>query len=98
MAGSTRRYGNRRRAAGKAARVALPPNWAICDTPQRRSPAQGRAMIHLSILIPQRDAAHEVERLLPLLERTLKGRERPYEIVCIDDSSETSSLRALDRL
>lgn len=55
-------------------------------------------MIHLSILIPQRDAAHEVERLVPLLERTLKGRERPYEIVCIDDGSEISALRALDRL
>jgi glycosyltransferase involved in cell wall biosynthesis len=55
-------------------------------------------MIHLSILIPHRDAAEEIARLVPLLERTMKGRERPFEIVCIDDGSGLSAVRALDRL
>ncbi len=55
-------------------------------------------MIHLTILIPQRDAAEEVVRLVPQLARVLVRAEQPYEMICIDDGSELSSARALQRL
>lgn len=44
-------------------------------------------MIHYSVLIPQRDAADAVGRILPQLGRVLQGLLLPYEIICIDDGS-----------
>ncbi len=55
-------------------------------------------MIDLSILIPHRDQADDLGRLVPQLVKLLQHRERPFEIVCIDDASDSSTVRTLERL
>jgi glycosyltransferase involved in cell wall biosynthesis len=52
-------------------------------------------MIDVTVLIPQREATEDVARLLPRLKRVLAQRERPCEIICIDDGSGTPCLSAL---
>lgn len=54
-------------------------------------------MIDLTVLLPHRDAPEDVLRLVPQIGLVLARRERPFEIVCIDDGSELSSLRSLER-
>ena len=54
--------------------------------------------MHLTVLIPHREAAEEVERLAVVLARLLERRERPYEIVCVDDGSSIDHVRHLQRL
>lgn len=44
-------------------------------------------MVHYSLLIPERDAASTVERMLPQLDAALSALVLPYEIICIDDGS-----------
>ncbi|HEX5444844.1 MAG TPA: glycosyltransferase [Pirellulales bacterium] len=55
-------------------------------------------MIHYSVLIPERDAAERVGRLLPQLEAALGGLLLPYEIICIDDASDSESIQELAAL
>jgi dolichol-phosphate mannosyltransferase len=55
-------------------------------------------MIHYSVLIPQRDAAEAVDRLLPPLARALDDLLLPYEIICIDDASALPAAQRLEGL
>jgi glycosyltransferase involved in cell wall biosynthesis len=55
-------------------------------------------MIHYSVLIPERDAADAVGRLLPQLCRVLDGLTLPYEIICIDDASAPQAAGRLEQL
>jgi glycosyltransferase involved in cell wall biosynthesis len=55
-------------------------------------------MIHYSVLIPQRDAAEAVDRLLPSLTRALDALLLPYEIICIDDASAWPAAQRLEEL
>jgi hypothetical protein len=55
-------------------------------------------MIHYSVLIPQRDAAEQIGRLLPQLDRVLQGLLLPYEIICIDDASAPPAAHRLEAL
>lgn len=55
-------------------------------------------MIHYSVLIPQRDAADAIGRLLPQLCQVLGGLLLPYEIICIDDASAQPASGSLKEL
>ena len=55
-------------------------------------------MIHYSVLIPQRDAADALGRLLPQLCRVLGGLTLPFEIICIDDASAPRTASRLEDL
>jgi glycosyltransferase involved in cell wall biosynthesis len=55
-------------------------------------------MIHYSVLIPQRDAADAIGRILPQLCRVLHGLILPYEIICIDDASADRAASSLEDL
>lgn len=55
-------------------------------------------MMHYSVLIPQRDAADAIGRLLPQLCQVLGGLILPYEIICIDDASARPSANRLEAL
>jgi hypothetical protein len=55
-------------------------------------------MIHYTVLIPQRDAAEAVGRLVPQLGRVLEGLLLPYEIICIDDASAPPAQKQLEEL
>src|SRR5262245_61889193 len=53
-------------------------------------------MVHYSLLITERDALGAVGRLLPRMCQVLQDLILPYEIICIDDASKTSSLGRLE--
>jgi hypothetical protein len=59
---------------------------------------RGIAMIHYTVLIPQRDATDAVRHLVPQLERELDKLVLPYEIICIDDASAAPALGTLEEL
>ncbi len=48
-------------------------------------------MIHYSVIMPQRDAAADVERRLGELCGVLAALGKPYEIICIDDRSSAAN-------
>jgi glycosyltransferase involved in cell wall biosynthesis len=53
-------------------------------------------MVHYTVLVPARDAADAVARLLPQLDGVLAALLLPYEILCVDDGSQSSAWRALE--
>jgi dolichol-phosphate mannosyltransferase len=55
-------------------------------------------MIQLSLLIPHRDSPEQLARLLPPLARLLNRRDRPFEILSIDDGSELACGRTVEQL
>jgi glycosyltransferase involved in cell wall biosynthesis len=55
-------------------------------------------MIHYSVIMPQRNAADEVERRLGELCGVLAALGKPYEIVCVDDGSSPSHRKKLKEL
>ena len=55
-------------------------------------------MLQFSVLIPQRDRGDEVRRQLPELAAALEPCGQPYEVVVVDDASQPSTLRLLDKL
>lgn len=55
-------------------------------------------MIHFSVVIPQRNAAQEIIRLLPELCGELDALAKPYEVLCVDDGSEADQRQALQGL
>ena len=55
-------------------------------------------MLQFSVLIPQRDRGDEVRRQLPELAAVLEPCGQPYEVVVVDDASQPSTLRLLDKL
>lgn len=55
-------------------------------------------MMHYSVLIPQRDAADAIGRMLPQLCQVLDGLILPYEIICIDDASARPAANRLEEL
>jgi glycosyl transferase family 2 len=55
-------------------------------------------MIRYSVLIPQRNAGAELARQLPELRRVLDLLSLPYEVICIDASSNPATRAALAQL
>src|SRR5690242_3397207 len=55
-------------------------------------------MIQFSVLIPQRDRGDDVRRQLPELAAALEPFGQPYEIIVVDDGSQTATLRLLEKL
>jgi len=64
----------------------------------RRGLVAALPMIHYSVLIPQRDAADAVGRILPQLCQALHGLILPFEIICIDDASAQTATNRLEDL
>jgi glycosyltransferase involved in cell wall biosynthesis len=58
----------------------------------------GLAMVHYSVLIPQRDAADALRPLLVQLSQVLDGLLLPFEIICIDDASAQPAAGKLEDL
>jgi Glycosyl transferase family 2 len=58
----------------------------------------GLLMIHYSVLIPERDAADAIGRIVPQLCQVLGGLILPYEIICIDDASAREDAHRLNEL
>jgi glycosyltransferase involved in cell wall biosynthesis len=55
-------------------------------------------MIHYSVLIPERDAADAIGRIVPQLCQVLGSLLLPYEIICIDDASVPPDAQRLKNL
>lgn len=55
-------------------------------------------MIHYSVIMPQRNAATEVERRLGELGGVLAALGKPFEILCIDDGSTAENRQRLKAL
>jgi dolichol-phosphate mannosyltransferase len=55
-------------------------------------------MIHYSVIMPQRNAATEVERRLGELGAVLAVLAKPYEIICVDDGSNAENRQRLKAL
>jgi glycosyltransferase involved in cell wall biosynthesis len=55
-------------------------------------------MIQFSVLIPQRDRGDDVRRQLPELAAALEPLGQPYEIIVVDDGSQSPTLRLLEKL
>ena len=55
-------------------------------------------MIQFSVLIPQRDRGDDVRRQLPELAAALEPFGQPYEIIVVDDGSQSPTLRLLEKL
>lgn len=55
-------------------------------------------MIQISVLVPQRNAAESVLRLLPVLRRALDKTRATYEVLVVDDGSESANIRLLCEL
>jgi glycosyltransferase involved in cell wall biosynthesis len=47
-------------------------------------------MVRYSVLMPQRDSWHAARQLLPALRQVLENLLLPFEIICIDDASESA--------
>src|ERR1700682_103673 len=56
------------------------------------------AMVHYTVLIPQRNAAEAVGRQLPELCAVLSRLKFPYEVICIDDASDGPHRQLLEEL
>src|SRR5438105_4560898 len=56
------------------------------------------AMIHYTVLIPQRNATEAVGRQLPELCAVLSRLKLPYEVLCIDDASDAPQGKILEEL
>ena len=55
-------------------------------------------MVHYSVIMPQRNAAAEVERRLGELYAVLAALGKPYEIICVDDGSTAENRERLKAL
>jgi len=55
-------------------------------------------MIRYSVIIPQHNRADEVRRQLPPLAAALDRFNEPYEIIIVDDGSDQTALRLLEKL
>jgi len=55
-------------------------------------------MIRYSVIIPEHDRPDEVRRQLPALTAALDRFNHPYEIIIVDDGSDHSALRLLQKL
>jgi dolichol-phosphate mannosyltransferase len=78
----------------------------LCDTPppvgrhgqgQLRT-ADGVAMVHYSIILPQRNAARHVARLRAELAPAMASLGKPYELICVDDGSDAAPRQQLGHL
>jgi dolichol-phosphate mannosyltransferase len=55
-------------------------------------------MIRHSVIIPQRDRGDDLLRQLPSLTAALTKLEQPFEIIVVDDGSQSATRRLLDKL
>lgn len=55
-------------------------------------------MIHYSVVVPQRDRGEDFRRLLPQLVQMLNRLRLPYEVLCVDDCSESPTRQMLEQL
>jgi glycosyltransferase involved in cell wall biosynthesis len=63
-----------------------------------RAARKDAIMIRYSVIIPEHDRPDEVRRQLPALAAALDRFNDPYEIIIVDDGSDHSALRLLQKL
>lgn len=55
-------------------------------------------MVHYSIVLPQRNSARDVARLVDELTPAMASLGKPYELICVDDGSDSPNRHQLGHL